>query len=175
MTIEISKAVPEDAEGITTVLYKTWLATYPNEEAGITVEDIEESYKDAFSPEKIQQQQEKIAHSPESVHRFVAKDGEKVVGVTTLNITEHANHLKTLYILPEYQKQGIGKMLWEQILPILDSSKDTILEVTVYNTNAIEFYKKLGFIDTGKVSVYEGFRMKSGSPMKNTEMILKAR
>ncbi len=46
--IKIIDAVPEDGLGITNVFYKTWLATYPNKEKGVTVGDIEYSKKDDF-------------------------------------------------------------------------------------------------------------------------------
>lgn len=51
--VKIFEAVPEDAFGITNVLHKTWLFTYPNQKIGLTVDDIEDSYKDEFTIEKI--------------------------------------------------------------------------------------------------------------------------
>lgn len=39
---EVVDATPDDVEGIKRVQAAGWLATYPNEEAGITREDIEE-------------------------------------------------------------------------------------------------------------------------------------
>ncbi len=62
--VKISAAVPDDSEGIINVLHKTWLATYPNQELGITVEDIEDSYKDMFTPIGIQKRKERIANPP---------------------------------------------------------------------------------------------------------------
>ena len=78
--MRITSAIPEDAEGITNVLYKAWLATYPNEELGITRGDIEESYKDAFTVEKIKAQQEAIKNTPDNQKRIVARYGDLVVG-----------------------------------------------------------------------------------------------
>jgi hypothetical protein len=42
---------PEDTWAITEVFYKSWLLAYPNEKYGITVDDIEDRFKIAFSPE----------------------------------------------------------------------------------------------------------------------------
>ena len=36
----ICEAQPEDAAGIAHVRKETWLATYPSEELGVTVEDV---------------------------------------------------------------------------------------------------------------------------------------
>lgn len=49
--VTITTAKPEDARGIVEVLYKTWLDTYPNEEAGITVDDIEDKFSVYFTEE----------------------------------------------------------------------------------------------------------------------------
>jgi hypothetical protein len=38
--VEVELARPEDAEAISELLRTTWMATYPNAEAGITEEDI---------------------------------------------------------------------------------------------------------------------------------------
>ncbi len=54
---------------------------------------------------------------------------------------------------------------------VFDKNKDTVVEVTTYNNKAIEFYKKLGFIDTGRRWSDEKFKTKSG--FMTTEMELK--
>ena len=38
----------EDAEAIQNVFYKSWLDTYPNDKVGITIDDVEHWYKDAW-------------------------------------------------------------------------------------------------------------------------------
>ncbi|MFZ2544425.1 MAG: hypothetical protein WAW80_00375 [Candidatus Saccharimonadales bacterium] len=38
----IDEAQPDDAAGIFDVQRKTWIATYPNESEGISVEDVRE-------------------------------------------------------------------------------------------------------------------------------------
>ena len=168
--VVISIATPDDAEGISQVLYESWLATYPNEEVGITVEDIEDSYKDRLSPERMQKSREILKNVPESERRLVAKVGSRIVGVARVIKEEDKNKLQTLYVLPEFQGKGIGTALWEAGRSYLDSRKDTYLEVAEYNHNAISFYTKLGFVDTGKRIADERFRMKSGSIIPEMEM-----
>ncbi len=86
---------------------------------------------------------------------------------------EDYNQLKTIYVLPEFQGKGIGKMLYEEVVKFSDPEKDTIVHVATYSKQAIEFYKKLGFVDTGKRFSEERFKMKSGAIIPEMEMILK--
>jgi ribosomal protein S18 acetylase RimI-like enzyme len=173
--ITILDAMPDDAWGITDVFYKAWLATYPNKERGITIEDIEDSYKDEFSPEKIENLKELIRNGPANKKRLVAKQGNLVVGACTVIRNDDYNHLRTLYILPEFQHKGIGTKLWNKALEFLDPAKDTYVQVADYTEQAIHFYKKLGFVDTGKRTAQESERFKSGAIIMDMEMVRKAR
>jgi len=171
--VKILGAVPDDAFGITNVFYKSWLATYPNKEKGVTVEDIEDSYKDEFTDEKINNLKQLIKDLPENKKRLVAKIGEEVVGACTVIRNDDFNHLRTLYVLPEFQNKGIGTMLWEEANKFLNKHKNTVVQVAEYTEEAINFYKKLGFVDTGKRIVGDE-KFKSGSVITDIEMIKKA-
>lgn len=173
MSIEITQPTPDDAKGIITVLYKTWLATYPNDVIGITMDDIEDSYKDAFSDERIQRGAESIKNIPLNQKRLIAKDGDTVVGMATMVRNELNNQLRTMYVLPEYQGRGLGTKLWQNVKEFIDPTKDTIVHVADYNLQAINFYKKIGFIDTGKRFSDERFKMKNGVCIPEMEMILR--
>jgi ribosomal protein S18 acetylase RimI-like enzyme len=169
--VKIFEAGPEDAFGITNVLYKTWLSTYPNKKIGITVEDIEDSYKDEFTVEKINNLKEVIKNSPKNKKRFVAKIEDQIVGTCTAVIGEDSNNLRTLYVLPEFQGLGIGKMLWKKADDFFDPKKDTFVQVADYTENAINFYKKLGFVETGKRIENESQKFKSGAVIPEIEMM----
>ena len=171
--IKIIDAVPEDAQGITNVFYKTWLATYPNKEKGVTVEDIEDRYKDEFSDEKIENLKQLIRNLPKNKKRLVAKKGDMIVGTCTVIRNENNNHLRTLYVLPEFQGKGIGTKLWNKASEFLDPKKDTIVQVAEYTEHAIHFYKKLGFADTGKRTTQESEKLKSGAIIVDMEMVKK--
>lgn len=173
MKIKITKPVPEDARGITFVLYKAWLATYPNDALGITVEDIEDSYKESFSEEQIKKSEENLRNIPASQKRVVAKDGDTIVGMATMIKNEDNNQLRTIYVLPGYQGKGIGTMLWESVRDFTDPAKDTIVHVVDYSQPAIRFYEKLGFVDTGKRWKDEKRRMRSGACLPEMEMVLR--
>lgn len=171
--IIIDSPKAEDARAVAEVFYKTWLATYPNEEHGVSVEDIEERYKDAFTEESIGKRAERIENPKDGEATLVARDGESVVGVCNVSQDEKSNHLNAIYVLPEYQGKGVGKLLWQEAQKHFDPIKDTVVSVATYNDSAINFYKRLGFEETGKTFVRERHRMKSGVGIPETELIIK--
>ena len=173
--LEIRTARPEDAEGINRMMYASWLATYPSEEHGVTIKDIEDHFKDMFTEERIAKSRERLRNISPNELRLVAIAGGKVVGVSRIIREEGTNHLQTLYVHPEYQGRGIGTALWNEMKAFLDPEKDTVLEVATYYQNAIDFYEGLGFEDTGERLADERFRMKSGAIVPEMRMILRAR
>jgi ribosomal protein S18 acetylase RimI-like enzyme len=166
LEIKIQKAEVGDALGIREVFYKTWLATYPNEEFGITVTDIKDLWKD-----KGKESGNRIRNAPDNELFLTAKNGGEIVGVCCAVRYSDRNNLQAIYVLPDYQGQGIGSRLWAEAVKFFDLTKDTIVEVVVYNTNAIAFYRRLGFKETGKRFLNEKFRMKSGTILPEMEMV----
>ena len=70
--------------------------------------------------------------------------------------------------------KGTGRALWEATQKFFDPHKDTYVDVVDYNKQAIGFYEKLGFRDTGRRKQEERFRMKSGAIFTEMEMVRKA-
>jgi ribosomal protein S18 acetylase RimI-like enzyme len=171
--ISIGIATPDDVVDIQEVFYKTWLATYPNEELGITVEDIEDRYKDRLSEDNIAKRKEQIATPPEGQTLLVARDDDRVIGICRVVRKSDRNQLQAIYVLPEYQGKGIGGELWEAAKKLFDKAKDTYVEVASYNANAIGFYKKLGFVETGRRFSDEKLKLKSGSVIPEIELVIK--
>lgn len=172
LDIKISPAKSEDSAGMQEVFYKAWLATYPNEEHGITRDDIEERFKDPVAG--IEQRKKNILEIAGNKKYLVAKVGEQIVGLCRVVKHEDRNELQAIYVLPEYQGKGIGYALWQETKKFFDPTKDTIVQVATYNKKAITFYEKLGFRDNGKRFTEERFRMKSGNIMPEMEMVLKS-
>ncbi len=170
--IKIIDAVPEDARGIVEVLHQTWLSTYPNEELGITKEDIDESYRDSYKAENILNQQKKIKELSKNKKKMVAKTGQKIIAAATMIRNEEFNELITLYVLPEYQGNGIGTRLWNEVSKICDPTKDIIVHVVTYNKQAIDFYKKCGFVDTGKRFTNEQIYKRRNITLPEMEMVI---
>ena len=166
-------AIPADAEGIAHVVETTWLSTYPNEEYKITEEDINEILKNRKSPEEIEKTRQNIIEEKPDQKIFVAKQGEDIIGFCNAIKKPDFNQLKAIYVLPEYQGQCIGQKLWDQVFTFFnDNNNKIIVHVATYNQKAIDFYKKLGFEETGKNFSQERFRMKSGSIIPETELCI---
>ena len=170
MSAVVRIAVPRDTKSIREVYYKTWLATYPNEEHKILLADIELRFRDVFTPESIKKGERRIAYLPSYQQMFVAEKDGTVVGVADVKKEEEANSIGTLYVLPEYQCEGVGKLLFIASLAWLESDKDIIVDVAVYNLSAIKFFESFGFKVTPEILQKEVFRMPSGSIITEQRM-----
>ena len=143
--ITIRHASEDDASDIQNVYYKTWLETYPNDEVGITKEDVEESFKDSFTDQKIKDFNERLKNIPANSKLLVAVDTE-TNKIIALSINPgNPDQVDTTYYLYE--------------VTYFDKEKDIIVQVATYNNKAISFYESLGFIDTGKRFTEERHRM----------------
>jgi ribosomal protein S18 acetylase RimI-like enzyme len=171
--ITIQKPNKEDVKDIQQVFYKTWLATYPNSDIGITVEDIEERFKNRFSEKAIQKRLDDISNKNSDKLFLVAKNNNEVVGVCRVIKEDKLNKLEAIYVLPEFQGQGIGKMFWIEALKFWNNDKIIIVQVASYNSNAIRFYERLGFVDTGKRFTDENLKMPvSGILIPEMELVI---
>ncbi|HVZ12213.1 MAG TPA: GNAT family N-acetyltransferase [Patescibacteria group bacterium] len=146
--IKILPARPEDAKRFREIQKITWLQTYPNEELGITREDIDSKTNEMLTPERTEEIAEIIKNTDTSVS-LVAKDGGEIVGFMGVDIPNRK--IAAIFVLPEYQEQGIGRALLEKGLEQLGAGKIS-LNVVSYNQKAINFYKKLGFVENGPTS-----------------------
>lgn len=81
---------------------------------------------------------------------FVALDGVIPVGYIGVFDTFNDYNIIGIAVDKNYQKQGIGSKLFEKVFSIAKQNKvNTIsLEVDESNINAINFYKKKGFVVT---------------------------
>ena len=145
---QVVDATPDDVEGISNLLSETWLATYPNEEAGITKEDIIARFS---SPEvrSNTEERKKTVNSKPSEHTWVIRDGEIVVGMAAGVKEADKGWVQALYVSPVYQGQGLGKKLLRTGMEWLGNEKPIFIHAASYNINAINFYKSFGFIETG--------------------------
>lgn len=172
--VTIQKATKSDVRGIQEVYYKTFLQIYPNEKLGVTNEDIEKFFEDVFTAESIKNRETQIDKADENTLFLVAKDSENVIGLCVALIKKEYNQLQSIYVLPEYQGKGVGKLFWNEALKFFDKNKDIIVHVATYNEQAIKFYESLGFIDTGKRFTEERHKMPvSGVLIPEMEMVIK--
>jgi ribosomal protein S18 acetylase RimI-like enzyme len=164
---------PKHAEEINTLFTETWLATYPNEAAGISRDDVEDLVSKWSSLDGVARRRnfyKDLPTKPDIYNRIAVVD-EKVVGFCGGFENDERVHLKSLYILPGYQRRGIGRALFSDFEVWANKEKKITVHVVNYNTNAIRFYEKCGFLDTGKRFSEERFRMKSGANFTEIEMV----
>lgn len=173
MEILIRDATPDDVRAIREVYYKTWLATYPNDAHGILKSDIEDRYKHSFGDESIKSGQDALRNLSADERVIVALADGVVVGTSRLKRGGERNEMRTIYILPEYQGQGLGKAVFAESLAWWGDDKDIQIDTAVYNYQAIKFYEGLGFVATGETFTEEEFRMPSGGIIHEQRMVRK--
>ena len=172
--INISLARPEDAKEAQLVFYQTWLHTYPNEEHGITLDAIKQRYAGRLTDEGIARFADKIANPEPNTQFLVARQDNKIIGACRLRKDDMQNQLGAIYVLPEWQRLGVGDKLWQEAQRFFDADKDIVVNVATYNNKAINFYKKLGFVDTGKRFSEENFRLAGDVSLPEMEMVIRA-
>ena len=164
-----------DVEEVAALFKETWLATYPNAEHGITVEDIAARFtEDETEAWKEKSRKNFLELATDKTFYFkVARVEGKIVGVCGGKKEEESTHLKSIYVLPVYQGQGIGGAMLADFIAWAGVECDLTVHVAIYNAQAIAFYERNGFADTGKRFSEERFRMKSGNLIPEMEMVLK--
>jgi GNAT superfamily N-acetyltransferase len=86
----------------------------------------------------------------------IALDGDKPVGYAISDIQDvpgskigKCGYINHLHVAQDYRRQGIGKMMYEAILPWFRVQGITIIEIqlTARNEMACSFWRKLGYRD----------------------------
>ncbi len=137
----IRNALPEDLEGKAYVHYHAWNETY----TGL----IAQEYLDFRSLERTLASAK--AH-PENT--LVALMDHRVVGFASYNKCRDfdcpdAGEISAIYVLRDYQGQGIGKRLLLECERRLEGHQEVVIWVLRENQNAIDFYEHLGFVQDG--------------------------
>ncbi len=136
-------ATINDAEGIFNVQKITWLDIYPNEKYGVQYEDIAERFAD--DKKFIAKIKKGVESYGKNSQGWVVEMDGKIVGFSATFEEDGRGTVGAVYVLPEHQGKGIGKLLLQKILDFRKNSKELCLKVATYNKNAINFYKKFGF------------------------------
>lgn len=156
----ISKAKEKDVKEIQQVLKTTWIATYGKVFSSEAIDKIT----------SVWHSEENILSTINNPNAYIAvtKTAEgKIVGMITAIKEDHILHLYRLYILPEFQKKGLGQELFSYALASFNEVTSVVLEVEEMNQNAIGFYKKLGFEQQGETEEeVEGVKLKAYKMVK---------
>lgn len=161
--IQIVAAQPSDFEIIRTLAYEIWPGTYGHI---LSKEQLDYMLDAFYSTQTL------LKNATEKNHQFmlVIENGKHLGFISFEHQYENGpvTRIHKIYVLPETQGRGIGKMLIEkiEILARENHSERLSLNVNRYNS-AQEFYKKLGFeitleedIEIGRGYLMEDYRMK---------------
>lgn len=94
------------------------------------------------------------SHSPEFIlrrsgwtHFYVALDDEKIIGCGAIGPywnSETESSLFTIFVLPDYQKKGIGRLIIEQLERDEYFTRADRIEIPASITG-VPFYRKMGY------------------------------
>ena len=76
---------------------------------------------------------------------FVAKEGNKIIGIITGNSYYKEVHISDLIVLEQYRNKHIGSKLMETVENYYKNKGYENINLTTYGFQALEFYKKCGF------------------------------
>lgn len=144
---EIESAKADDAESIARIQHDSWLATYQNDELGITRDVLEKRLGDLET--RKEGWRKAIETMPEKIHIDVVRKDGRVIGFCKVSKREEENHIDALYLDPSEKKQGAGGKIFRAGLAWLGDERPISLEVVAYNDDSIAFYEHFGFERVG--------------------------
>lgn len=158
MSIHIKKCTLEDLPTLQEISVKTFQETFQHQNSP---ENMAAYLNRAFNRTQL----EKELVNSSSQFFFISVDND-LAGYLKINtdgaqseaMGEDFLEVERIYIKSEFQKQGLGKHLFKKALEIaqVSNKKKIWLGVWEKNENAIAFYKKAGFVETGSHSFFMG-------------------
>ncbi|MNM02590.1 Protease synthase and sporulation negative regulatory protein PAI 1 [compost metagenome] len=140
----------------------------------IGIETFSDTFKDQNSPENMNaylektfnfKQLEKELSNAYSEFYFIFFN-EEIAGYLKVNMNDAQSEqmgtesleIERIYVRSQYQRKGLGKYLFNTAMEVAISQSKQLIWLGVWekNANAIEFYTKLGFVQTGVHSFYMG-------------------
>ncbi|MGE8205077.1 N-acetyltransferase family protein [Heyndrickxia sp. NPDC080065] len=137
-TISIRKAIHEDIPDIQQVAKISWNQTYE----GIIHADVQEDFlKNAYSEQSLE-------YRLQNTIFLVAEVNEKVAGFASFSNIDVENKsavLAAIYLLPQFQKGGVGSKLLQHGITQLNGIDRLLVEVEKDNKIGKAFYESKGF------------------------------
>ncbi|MFH0988945.1 MAG: GNAT family N-acetyltransferase [bacterium] len=133
-----------DLTTIQDVLWMTWVKSYSS---FIPETDLKSYFSEHYDLDSVK----KLFNNP-TVDGFVAEVEGKVVGFmrTIHDSEENRYYVSSLYVLPDYQSMGLGIEFMK--VAAGEAKKFNLnkiwVGVMVQNTQALDWYKKMGYVST---------------------------
>lgn len=135
----IRLARPDDLDGVLEVGRQTWPATYV---PLVGEEYVRNGLARWWTPEGTRP-------SLDDGRVWVAEVHGRIVGMAVYGIADRVADVWKLYVLPDFQGQGIGRAL---LTSVIEATRDAVDQVVLAyldgNASAREFYERMGFIET---------------------------
>ncbi|WP_026695345.1 GNAT family N-acetyltransferase [Peribacillus kribbensis] len=158
MTMNIRKCTLEDVSILQEISYDTFNETFKQQNSP---ENMIAYLERAFN---LKQLENELSNA--SSQFFFVYFNDEAAGYLKVNTwdaqTEEMGkdsfEIERIYIRSQFQKHGLGKYLLNQAIELAmeGGKKNVWLGVWEKNENAIAFYKKMGFVQTGAHSFYMG-------------------
>ncbi|MDQ1165312.1 GNAT family N-acetyltransferase [Flavobacterium sp. SORGH_AS_0622] len=163
--ITITEASIEDITKIQEIANITWPITYGEI---LTKEQLDYMLDLIYSDQALSKQ----IKNKEQLF-YLISDSESIIGFIGIEHNyknEAITKIHKIYLLPETQGKGYGKIVFDSIekLALENNSKELLLNVNRFNT-ALNFYKKLGFEikETVDIEIGNGYLMEDYLMGKN--------
>lgn len=141
MNAAIRRWTQDDAGFVYRILHETWLASYSS---FIPKDELLEYLELHYSPGILKN----IIQEPET-HGYIAEADGVPAGYMRLKIEAEASNVfvSQLYVLPSYQKLGIGKKLMQTAVnDAISAGSDRLrIGVMVQNGASVRWYRSLGY------------------------------
>jgi len=141
--VKIYQAGLADISAITKIKKRVWLITYPNLGVDVNRDDV---LKKDFIKLELGRSRNMVSNN---WRYWLAKKDGQLAGYIAAKKEADQGIIKLIHVLPEFQGQGVGSALLNQVLKWL-KSKEIVLQVAKSNQKAISFYQKFGFFPTGR-------------------------
>ena len=153
----LTEGAIEDFKTIREIAYKSW----PNTYGSILSKEQIDYMLDLFYSEKTL-----LENLNEKGHPFLlVNEGEVCLGFASYEhnyLNQNCTRLHKIYLLPEAQGKGAGKLLIEAVENLAKENQSVVVSLNVNKFNkAISFYKKIGFevVSDEEILLEHGYKM----------------
>ncbi|SHN62029.1 Ribosomal protein S18 acetylase RimI [Paenibacillus sp. ov031] len=158
MTVEIRACSPEDLLKLQEISIETFNDTFKDQNSP---DNMRAYLERAFNAKQLE---DELSNSCSDI--FFVYYNEELAGYLKVNregaqseqMSDASLEIERIYIRKKFQKHGLGKYLLNKAMEtaLEHKKKEVWLGVWEKNDNAIAFYKKRGFVQTGSHSFYMG-------------------
>ena len=144
-----------DIPGIRSVLAVTWRDTYSSFLSESFIERVSTGW---HAPKVLEDELSRLS----TFLGVAERSSHEIIGIITAHLHEDLLWIARLYVLPGFQRQGIGKQLIEASYRAFPQARQARLEVEEQNAKGRSFYRSVGFREVDvKTDEFAGTKVNS--------------